>query len=139
MCRGAKYGHRNTQYAVKKSLLLLELKMKTTSLTTILFGAALSVAAISSIAAPSTPTDLLGDSVPVTAAADRVIHITPDTRYINVVGGQTVRFDVNGQSFAWDFDGSQSAASFDLNRIAPAGALDHPVKAYVSVNPSYEG
>jgi hypothetical protein len=113
--------------------------MKTTSLKSILLGAALSVAAVSSFAAPTTPANLLGDSAPATAAVDRVIHITPDTKYINVVGGQTVKFDVNGQTFAWNFDGSASASSFDLNRVAPAGVLDHTVKAYVSINPAFEG
>jgi hypothetical protein len=112
--------------------------MNTKSLTTMLFGAALSVAAMSSIAAPSAPpAKLLGDSAPTTAAADRVIRITPDTRYINVVGGQTVRFDVNGQSFAWNFDGPATVTSFDLSRVAPDGLLDHQVIAYVSRNPLF--
>lgn len=111
--------------------------MKNTLLKTILLGATLSIAAASSFAATSTPTKLLGDAAPVTAAADRVIHITPDTKYINVVGGQTVNFDVNGQKFAWNFNGAEPVSSFDLNRVAPAGVLDHKVTAYVSTNPIF--
>jgi hypothetical protein len=111
--------------------------MNTKSLNTILLGAALSIAAVSSFATTSAPTKLLGDSAPVTAAADRVIHITPDTKYVNVVGGQTVKFDVNGQSFAWNFSGPETVTSFDLNRVAPAGVLDHKVTAYVATNPDF--
>jgi hypothetical protein len=113
-----------------------ELKMNSKSFKTILLGVAMSVTAVSSMAA-ATPVTLLGDAVPV-AAADRTIAITPDTKYINVVGGQTVKFDVNGKAFAWNFDGPDTVASFDLSRVAPAGTLDHSVIAYVSVNPMYE-
>jgi hypothetical protein len=90
----------------------------------------------------ATPDELLGDPVPAAAAAkdaDRTITITPDTKYVNVVGGQTVKFDVGGQTFAWDFNGADTVGSFDLNQVAPPGLLDHAVTAYVSPNPMYEG
>jgi hypothetical protein len=95
---------------------------------------ALSLSALSSMAA--TPIDLLGETAPA-AAANRTITIAPDTRYVNVQGGQTVRFNVGGQTFTWDFDGPDSVWSFDLNRVTPPGLLDHKVTAYISPNPLY--
>ena len=80
--------------------------------------------------------DLLGDPIPVSAAA-RTIVITPDTKYVNVTGGETVRFVVGDKSFAWNFDGSIVVSSFDLNRTAPASMLDHKVTAYITPNPLY--
>jgi hypothetical protein len=111
--------------------------MKSKSIMTALFGVAMSVSAISAMAAITTPVKLLGDAAPA-AAAERTITITPNTKYVNVVGGQTVKFDVNGQTFAWSFDGPETVSSFDLNRVAPAGVLDHPVTAYVAANPMYD-
>ena len=111
--------------------------MKTKSYIPAIVALTLSFSALSSMAA--TPDELLGDPVPAAAPAQRTIAITPDTKYVNVEGGQTVRFDVGGQTFAWNFDGSVTVGSFDLNRVAPPGLLDHPVTAYVSPNPLYMG
>jgi hypothetical protein len=83
-----------------------------------------------------TPTKLLGDpSSP--AQAQRTIVITPATRYVNVTGGDVVSFVSNGQAFTWSFDGPPEVSSFELNRVAPPGALDHAVTAYVATNPEY--
>lgn len=93
-------------------------------------------AGASSFASPLPRIDLLGDPAPISAST-RTIVISPTTRYVNVTGGETIRFIVGNQSFAWSFDGSTNVASFDLNRTAPAGLLDHKVTAYVAVNPLY--
>ena len=77
---------------------------------------------------------LLGDAA-LPASATRTIAIYPDTRYVNVTGGEIVKFIVGNQSFAWNFNGRPS--SFDLNAVAPPGVLDHGVKAYVAPNPLY--
>ena len=61
--------------------------------------------------------------------------IRPDTRYINVTGGEIIRFTVGDKSFVWNFNGRPS--SFDLARVAPA-VLDHKVTAYVAPNPLYQ-
>jgi hypothetical protein len=127
----------NLQAAPPFLLFLLENIMKTKSFIPAVVALTLSVSALSAMAA--TPDELLGDPVPAAAAANRTITITPDTRYVNVQGGQTVRFDVGGQTFAWDFDGAETAGAFDLNQVAPPGLLDHPVRAYVSPNPLYRG
>lgn len=87
--------------------------------------------------ATSVPIALLGDPAPVTANA-RTIVIHADTKYVNVAGGDTVKFDVGDKSFAWSFDVPATITSFDLNQVAPGGILDHPVKVYVATNPRYK-
>jgi len=94
----------------------------------------LSGATLSALALPRI--DLLGDAAPESAAS-RAVMITPDTRFVNVVGGETIKFVTGDKSFAWSFDVPVSISSFDLNRIAPAGVLDHKVRAYVAPNPTY--
>lgn len=108
--------------------------MKTKSLVPALLALTLSLPALSSMAAPP-PVELLGDPAP-TATPARTITITPDTKYVNVEGGEVVKFVIGGQTFAWDFD-SNRVDAFDLNRVTPAGMLDHKVTAYVSPNPLY--
>ena len=55
--------------------------------------------------------------------------------YVNVTGGEIVRFTVGDKSFAWNFNGRPS--SFDLALVAPPGVLDHKVTAYIAPNPLY--
>jgi heavy-metal resistance protein CzcE len=88
---------------------------------------ALSAASLSAFAL--TDADRYGEAAsPVTA--ERTIVIGPNTRSVNVNHGEVVKFVANGQEFAWDFDGLPQA--FDLKQIAPQGALDHDVRAYVA-------
>lgn len=82
--------------------------------------------------------DLLGDPAPLTAAT-RTILIASDTAYVNVTGGEVVKFVVGDKSFAWNFDAEQYLGHFDLSQVAPPGVLDHSVSAYVSPNPLYSG
>jgi len=77
--------------------------------------------------------DLLGSAATL-AMATRTIVIRPETSYVNVTGGEIIRFDVGNKSFVWNFNGRPS--SFDLARIAP-GLLDRKVTAYVAPNPMY--
>jgi Heavy-metal resistance protein CzcE len=84
---------------------------------------------------PSDPgLDLLG-SPAVATMATRTIVIKPDTRYVNVTGGEIIRFDVDGKSFVWNFNGQRN--SFDLARVAPPSMLTRKVTAYVAPNPMY--
>lgn len=69
----------------------------------------------------------------------RTIVIHPDTRYVNVRGGEVIRFVVGDQVFVWNFDVAQTVSTFELNEVAPAGLLDHPVQVYVAVNPRTVG
>lgn len=100
----------------------------------------LSIAALAvllSACAPVTPRqDLLGTAVPVDAAT-RTVSISPDTGYVNVIGGDVVRFESSGQAFAWDFNASPIVSVFALNQVAPSGMLDHEVLVYLLPNPLY--
>lgn len=82
--------------------------------------------------------DLLGNPAPV-AAATRTIFITPDTKFVNVAGGETIKFVAGDKSFAWTFDGPVAGYAFDLEKAAPPGVLDHRVEAYVDPNLLYLG
>jgi hypothetical protein len=82
----------------------------------------------------------LGTAVPGQSPADEVIVISDTTRYVNVTGGETVRFVVGEHSFTWSFQtGGTRIAPFDLGRIAPKGFLNHRVVAYVAEDPLYMG
>ena len=81
---------------------------------------------------------LWGAPVAVTTAA-RTIRIAPDTRYVNVAGGETVNFVAGTENFAWRFDGPSEGYSFDLSTAAPPGALSHSVIAYVDADPTFMG
>jgi hypothetical protein len=94
-------------------------------------------AASAPVHAAQQPLKFLGN-VAQASSAERVIVITDATRYINVEGGETVRFVIGDQSFTWNFSiGPGHVAPFDLSRIAPAGVLNHPVMTYVSNDPLY--
>jgi hypothetical protein len=112
----------------------LENIMKTKSLIPAVVALTLSVSALSSMAA--VPDELPGAPPPAAAEADRTITITPDTTYVNVQGGQIVKFDLGEQTFTLDFDGAEDIGSFDLNQILPPGSLDHPVEVHISPAPT---
>ncbi|MFJ7567582.1 CzcE family metal-binding protein [Herminiimonas sp. NPDC097707] len=82
--------------------------------------------------------DLLGNPAPA-AAATRTIVITPETRWVNVEGGEVIRFIVGDKSFGWDFYVGSTVTSFDLQLVAPPGVLNRRVMAYVSPDPRYIG
>ena len=110
------------------------MKSKLSSATAVaLILSGLSVSAF----AASPPLALLGDAAPA-AMSSRTIVIQPDTKYVNVTGGDTVKFSAGDKSFAWSFDVPRTVTSFDLNQVAPQGVLDHPVRVYVETNPRYK-
>ncbi|MES2098978.1 MAG: CzcE family metal-binding protein [Pseudomonadota bacterium] len=78
--------------------------------------------------------DLFGSAATVSMVTRRIV-IKPETGYVNVTGGEVIRFDVGAKSFVWNFNGTRS--SFDLGLIAPAGLLGRKVTAYVAPNPMY--
>jgi len=99
----------------------------------------LSAASLSAGAALK-PSDLLGEPAVApsseraiyTAAAERTITVTADTKWVNVNHYEVVRFVSNGREFTWYFDGVAQPGAFDLMQIAPAGFVDHGVRVYVS-------
>lgn len=80
--------------------------------------------------------DLLGMAVPPPAAT-QTVTITPATRWVNVTGGDIVRFVVGDREFAWDFNVGSTVAVFDLNRVAPPGLLGRELPVYVDPDPRY--
>lgn len=70
------------------------------------------------------------------ADATQTVIIGRDTRYVNLAPGETVKFVVGDKAFAWSF-APQGGYYFDLNRIAPAGMLDHQVMVSVAVSERY--
>ena len=102
----------------------------------------LALSACMMLAAPSfaetTRVNLLG--YPSTApAAVRSIVITPDTKWVNVEGGEIINFIVGDKSFAWHFYVGFTVSSFDLRLVAPPGLLQRRIVAYVSPDPMYRG
>jgi hypothetical protein len=84
--------------------------------------------------------DLLGMPVIDDSALlshQRTIFIDADTRWVNVQGGETVRFIAGDRTFTWNFQVSQSIAMFHLNHIAPPGMLTQEVAVYVPPDPVY--
>lgn len=86
----------------------------------------------------STRLDLLGNPAP-SAAATRTIVITPETKWVNVEGGEVINFIVGDKAFAWDFYVGFTVTSFDLSLVAPPGVLNRRVMAYISPDPRYRG
>lgn len=80
--------------------------------------------------------DLLGTPATV-GTGTRTLTITPQTRHVNVIGGEIIDFKVNDKAFAWHFFVASTVSSFDLKRVAPPGILDHSVIAYVAPDPRY--
>lgn len=105
--------------------------------TRLLLPVAVALSAACLTASAVTPrADLLGTPVPPTAAT-RTVNLTPDMQWVNVTGGDVVRFNVGGQEFAWSFDTSPIVQVFDLNQVAPPGALGRQVRVYIAPNPRY--
>jgi len=114
--------------------------MATKLLLPVLIATTLAAGASGLAAAAEQPRAFLGKAAPEQASADKVIVITDATRYVNVTGGQTVRFVVGDRSFTWCFQtGSAHLVPFDLQQIAPQGVLTRPIVAYVADNPLYQG
>jgi hypothetical protein len=73
---------------------------------------------------------------------DETVHLRPDSRWVNVNYGETVRFVAQGSdgsqhSFAWRFNVASDVFSVDLGKVAPVGFPDRQVRVYVGPDPSY--
>ena len=87
---------------------------------------------------PEWPNEFLGNPAPP-AAATKTIVIPSNTKWVNVTGGDIVKFVVEDKTFAWAFNVASNVDAFELNRVAPPGMLDHRVVAYVAPDPRYLG
>jgi hypothetical protein len=111
--------------------------MKRTSRTLgILAAAALLLAGCAGMRDTGPRTDLWG-SPATAAAATKTIVVTPDTQYVNLIGGEIVCFVVGDKSFTWSFDGAYFPAAVDISKVSN-GLLQHPLIAYVESNPMYQ-
>jgi len=81
-------------------------------------------------------TDLWG-SPATAAAATKTIVVTPQMTYVNLIGGDVVRFVVGDKSFTWSFDGAYFPAAIDISKVSN-GLLQRPLIAYVEANPMYQ-
>jgi heavy-metal resistance protein CzcE len=72
---------------------------------------------------------------------DRTVLIRPNTKVVNVDGGEVITFivrepDGTERSFTWNFDIARETVG-DLRTIAPAGMLDRPVRVVVAPSARY--
>ena len=82
--------------------------------------------------------NLTGQSEP-DSYADKIVVIGPETTVVNVDRGDVVKFVVGGKSFCWSFSTPSTISEVTLNQVAPAGMLDHTVKAYIKRIPVFDG
>ncbi len=68
-------------------------------------------------------------------SVQRVVTVTPQTRWINVTSGETVKIidSANGQSVVWLFDTPASAKGM-LSGIAPGMAGGRQIAIYVATD-----
>lgn len=77
-----------------------------------------------------------GAAVPA-ASGDRIITLTPTTKWVNVTDGETVTFVKDGLRFTWQFNTLSGVASVPLSTIAPPSLMVGTVAVYVDSNPLY--
>ncbi len=71
---------------------------------------------------------------------DRKIRIGLKTKSVNIDGKQVVKFiikqpDGSDKTFMWNFDVVNTTV--DLNKVAPEGVLNRPVKVWVGADPDF--
>lgn len=77
-----------------------------------------------------------GQAAPANATRKEIV-VTPDTRWVNVTDGETVRFVVGDQRFTWHVETYPNTTHFSLAAIAPSGVDVRRVTVYVASNPLY--
>jgi hypothetical protein len=98
-------------------------------------GSPIALAAALALAAPL----FIGSATASDRNVDRTVSIDSSTRWVNVNGGETIRFIANGKSFDHRFNSGTHSNVYDLGKIVPVGMLDHSLKVYVSPDPAFAG
>lgn len=95
-------------------------------------------AAVAACAASDGPADAAtyGRMAPANATR-REIAVKPDTKWVNVRDGDTVRFVADGRSFTWHFSTYPNTTHLDLAVIAPQDFPSGKVVVYVAQNQLY--
>lgn len=81
----------------------------------------------------SSPEDRLLGRQGFASQASRVVDVSKNPEYLNIVCGETVVFTDGKAQFAWKFDGIGHKV-VDLAAIAPAGFASSSLKVYVAKN-----
>jgi hypothetical protein len=74
----------------------------------------------------------------------RIVRLGSSTSYASVNYGQDVEFVATGpdgkqRSFAWRFNVWPNTDMMYLNKVAPAGFIDHQVRIYIGADPERFG
>jgi hypothetical protein len=78
---------------------------------------------------------LLGESIPADGQVDKVVKVDANTRWVNVVQNENVKFIVGSKTFAWHFQSLRN--SINLKDIAPAGTVDRNIIVYLTPDLTY--
>src|SRR5258706_15700351 len=78
---------------------------------------------------------LRGEPTPADSPVDKVVNIGANTRWVNVVQNDSVKFIVGGTTFAWHFPIDKNAVN--LKEIAPPGTVDRNLYVYIAPDPAY--
>ena len=73
---------------------------------------------------------LNGDPLPADGPVDQVVKVDSNTRWVNVLQTESVRFVVGSTTFAWRFPIDKAAVN--LKDIAPSGAIDRDLYVYLA-------
>ena len=73
---------------------------------------------------------LLGESIPADGPVDKVVKVDANTRWVNALQNESVRFVVGSTTFAWRFPIERAAVN--LKDIAPSGAIDRDIYVYLA-------
>ena len=78
---------------------------------------------------------LLGEPVSADAQVDKVVNVNANTRWVNVVQNENVKFIVGSKTFAWNFQSPRP--SVNLKDIAPAGTVDRNLIVYLTPDSTF--
>lgn len=70
--------------------------------------------------------------------AERVIDVTPATRYLNVTNGETVTIRQGEQSVTWHVQAPNNLNAVSLSSVAPQEQPGHDVTIYIAAGQQYQ-
>ena len=73
---------------------------------------------------------LNGDPLPADSAVNKVVRIDANTKWVNVLQNESVKFVAGNTTFAWRFPTDMAAVN--LKDIAPPGAIDRDLYVYIA-------
>jgi hypothetical protein len=70
--------------------------------------------------------------------AERVIEVTPATRYLNVTNGETVTIRQGEHSVTWHVQAPNNLNAVPLSRVAPQDEAGNEVLIYIAPGQQYQ-